>query len=82
MISKRPSILQKKKEYLTEAQNKENGNALLIDIDMRFSVDTEERQYSITEISDIIQLYAEGMQELFDFKGSTVWTLLYKIIKF
>lgn len=60
-------FIQNKKEYLTEAQDKEKGNALLVDIDMRFPVDTTERQYSISEISDIIQLYGESMQELLIF---------------
>ena len=61
-------FIRKHKEYLTEAQDKEKGNALLVDIDMRFSVNTTERQYSISEISDIIQLYGESMQELFMFE--------------
>ena len=61
-------FIKQQKEYLTEAQDKEKGNALLVDIDMRFPLDITERQYTISEISDIIQLYGESMQELFEFE--------------
>ena len=50
-------FVRNQKEYLTEAQDKEKGNALLVDIDMRFPLDITERQYNISEISDIIPYF-------------------------
>ena len=54
-------------EYLTETQDKENGGPLLIDIDMRFNQDVKERQFTIDEISAILELYSESLLEIFDF---------------
>ena len=58
----------KKPAYLTEVQNKQEGGPLLVDLDLRYPIDITERQYKVTDISDIIDLYAEGLQELFDFE--------------
>ena len=55
------------KEYLTEVQDKENGGPLLVDIDMRFPQEISERQYTLDEISGILELYCESFQELFNF---------------
>lgn len=58
----------KKPAYLTEVQNKQEGGPLLVDLDLRYPIDITERQYKVTDISDIIDLYAEGLQDLFDFE--------------
>ncbi len=56
-------------EYLTETQNKDEGGALLVDIDMRFSPTTQKRVYELSEISDIIELYADSLMELLCFSN-------------
>ena len=57
-------FIDKQLEYLTETQNKETGGALLVDIDMRFDLKTKKRVYELSEISDIVELYAESLIEL------------------
>ena len=57
-------FIDKQLEYLTETQNKETGGALLVDIDMRFDLKTKKRVYALSEISDIVELYAESLIEL------------------
>jgi P4 family phage/plasmid primase-like protien len=54
----------KNHEYLTETQDKINGGPLLIDIDMRFTEDVKERQFTIDEISAILELYSESLIEI------------------
>ena len=52
------------KETTKETQNKETGGALLVYIDMRFDLKTKKRVYELSEISDIVELYAESLIEL------------------
>jgi len=59
-------FVDKKAEYLTEAQNKEGPAPLLVDIDMRYSTDVTERQHTEGEINDILDMYLESIQELYD----------------
>ena len=60
-------VLKKKnKEYLTEAQDRENGGAILIDFDFRYSTAITERQHSEEHINDIVELYVEKIHELFN----------------
>ena len=54
------------KEYLTEAQDKENGGPILVDLDFRYSTEITERQHSEEHINDIIELYVEKIHHLFD----------------
>ena len=61
----------KEKEYLTEIQDRENGGPLLVDIDMRFGTDIKERVVSLSTISDIVELYGDALQDLFNFDKST-----------
>ena len=52
-------VLKKKnKEYLTEAQDRENGGAILVDFDFRYSTEITERQHSEEHINDIVELYS------------------------
>ena len=69
-------VLKKKnKEYLTEAQDRENGGAILIDFDFRYSTEITERQHSEEHINDIVELYVEKIHELFnlDKKSFTIY---------
>lgn len=53
-------------EYITESQDKINGGPILIDIDLRYSQDTTERQFNITHINDFIELFSEKISMLFN----------------
>ena len=65
----------KKPEYLTETQNKEEGGPLLVDLDLRYPIEIKERQYKESDISDIVDLYAESLQELLDIEEELVFTI-------
>ena len=56
-------------EHLTEAQDKANGGPLLVDIDMKFDISVKDRTFGLTTISDIVELYSEGLAELFNFES-------------
>lgn len=51
-------------EYLTEKQNIENA-PLVLDIDMRYERDIDERQHTKEHIIDLINLYCENISKLF-----------------
>ena len=56
-------FVKKKLEYLTEKQLENNG-PILIDIDLRYSIDVETRQHSREHILDLINLlYLEELKE-------------------
>ena len=57
-------FVNKKKEYLTERQDRINGGTLLVDIDMRFSEDVTTRKFNINHLSDILELYGDAIQEV------------------
>ena len=57
-------FVDKKAEYLTEAQNKIDGGPLLVDLDIRYPVEIKSRKHG-EKINDIIDLYLESIQELF-----------------
>ena len=52
-------------EYITEKQCIENG-PLLIDIDMKYSVEIKERQHTQDHIIDLIMLYAAKILEIYN----------------
>lgn len=54
-------FVKQKNEYLTE---KQNGNAMVVDIDFRYSYDTTEKQYTKQTIEDIIVLYGEVIKKV------------------
>ena len=56
----------KKPEYLTETQNKIEGGPLLVDLDLKYPVEITNRQHKEGDISDIVDLYVESIQELFN----------------
>lgn len=59
-------------EYITESQNRDSIGPLVIDFDFRFNKDIKERQHDVSLISDIIELYGEVINKLFDIKHETV----------
>jgi P4 family phage/plasmid primase-like protien len=52
---------QNKPEYLTEAQDKENGGPILVDFDFRYSTNITERQHTSEHIYDMVELYVEKL---------------------
>uniref|UniRef100_A0A6C0AYG7 SF3 helicase domain-containing protein n=1 Tax=viral metagenome TaxID=1070528 RepID=A0A6C0AYG7_9ZZZZ len=54
-----------KKEYLTEKQRIEDA-PLVIDIDMRYSVEIKERQHTKDHIIDLIDIYTKAIYKLFN----------------
>ena len=50
-------------EYLTEAQNK-NGGPILVDLDLRYSTDVEERKHTESHILDIVNIYLTEISKI------------------
>jgi P4 family phage/plasmid primase-like protien len=50
-------------EYLTEKQLREDG-PIMIDIDLRYSPDTTEKQHTADHVVDVIMLYVEKIKQL------------------
>ncbi len=59
-----------KMEYMTEKQIIENG-PLLIDIDLRYNSDVQERQHTPEHIIDLIMLYANKISTIFKINNKT-----------
>lgn len=57
----RDVFVNKKPEYLTEVQLKNNQRPLVIDFDFRYSTDVKERKHSIEHIEDIIMIYMDTL---------------------
>jgi len=58
------SVFEKKrKEYLTERQNKENPFAMPVDFDFRYNYDVNSRQHSKEHIQDMICEYSDLLKE-------------------
>jgi len=62
-------LKRKDKEYLTEKQRDTDG-PIAIDIDLRHSYETDERQYSKEHIIDLIDCYMEELKEMFQMDDS------------
>jgi P4 family phage/plasmid primase-like protien len=67
-------FIKKKKEYLTEKQQNENG-PILIDFDFRYSYDVTQRQHTSEHISDMIQLYLDELKDIFIFKENVAFPI-------
>tara|TARA_X000000368_G_C23058036_1_gene725062 strand:- start:4475 stop:7273 length:2799 start_codon:yes stop_codon:yes gene_type:complete len=56
--------------YLTELQDKENGNPILIDLDFKFDkTDFKERKINEEIIFDIVESYVENINNYFDLEN-------------
>jgi len=70
-------FVDKKFEFLTEAQYKEAG-VILIDLDLKYKSDIDERQHTETHIVDILQVYLKHIAALMKVKDKTefpIWVL-------
>lgn len=57
-------------EYLTEKQLANNGG-ILVDIDLRFPYECDERKYSREHISDLIEFYLAKLIDMYQFDEDT-----------
>jgi P4 family phage/plasmid primase-like protien len=57
-------------EYLTEKQLESEG-PILVDVDLRFPLDTSERQYSKEHIEDLIEAYLVELKKIYQFDEET-----------
>jgi len=55
----------KQQEFLTEAQLQTAG-PILIDLDFRYDVEIDERQHNEDHLSDLIELYLQGLKKIVD----------------
>jgi hypothetical protein len=55
-----------KMEYLTEKQL-ENNCPILVDLDLRFSIDITKRQYTKEHIEDLVDCYLDEIKKIFQF---------------
>jgi P4 family phage/plasmid primase-like protien len=53
-------------EFLTEKQL-DRGGPIVVDIDLRYTYETTEKQYKKTHIDDIVQIYLEQLKHIFIF---------------
>ena len=60
------------KEYLTEKQREGDG-PILIDLDLRHTYDTDERQYTKEHIDDLIDIYLEVLKEIYQMDETTAF---------
>ena len=56
-----------KEEYLTE---KQNGNAIAVDIDFRHSFDTTSRQYTYEHIENLVYTYTNELKQMLNMTGN------------
>ena len=67
-------FVNKKMEYLTEKQIKENG-PILIDLDFRYNYAVEERQHGKENIIDILGLYLDVLKDIFVFEENKTFPI-------
>ena len=53
-------------EFLTEKQLETSG-PIVVDIDLRYTYETEEKQYKKAHIDDIVQIYLEQLKHIYIF---------------
>ena len=70
----RDVLSQNKKEYLTEKQ-RDNDGPILVDLDLRHTYDTDERQYTKEHIDDLIDIYLEELKQIYQMDESTAFTV-------
>ena len=59
-------FVNKKPEYLTEAQRHDGNIPILVDLDFRYDPKIKSRQHSIDHIQDLLELYMEAFKHYFD----------------
>lgn len=62
-------------DYLTEKQN--DTGPILIDIDMRFDINTNKRQYTFDHVTDLIYIYLTNLTKMYQFSdGDKFFTFI------
>ena len=70
----RDVLAQNKKEYLTEKQ-RDNDGPILVDLDLRHTYDTDERQYTKEHVDDLVDIYLEELKQIYQMDESTAFTV-------
>jgi P4 family phage/plasmid primase-like protien len=68
----RDVVSKNKKEYLTEKQREDDG-PILVDLDLRHTYDTDERQYTKEHIDDMVDIYLEELKQIFQMDETTAF---------
>jgi P4 family phage/plasmid primase-like protien len=68
------TIAKNNPEYLTEVQLPTNGS-ILVDVDLRFLYECTERKYNRDHISDIIELYLQELNAMYQFDEDTMFNV-------
>lgn len=68
----RDKLVKNEKEYLTEKQ-RQNDGPILIDIDMRHTYETDERQYTKEHIDDLVYIYLEELRLIYQMDETTAF---------
>lgn len=63
-------ILKGKDEFLTETQIKEKG-PILVDLDLRYSLNCKTRQYTQDHVQELICTYLDVLKEIYQFDNSS-----------
>jgi hypothetical protein len=63
-------FVNKIKEYLTEAQLKENGQ-MAVDLDFRYARDIEQRQHTAEHVINIVLAYLDEFKKIYAFDGDS-----------
>ena len=71
----RDIVATNKPEYLTELQRANNG-PMLVDLDLHFPYECEQRYYTKDHIDDLIGAYLEELKRIFQFDDSTQFDVL------
>ena len=66
----RDVLSKNKKEYLTEKQRDGDG-PILVDLDLRHTYETDERQYTKEHVDDMIDIYLEELKQIYQMDDST-----------
>lgn len=68
-------IKKNKKEYLTENQFHDDSAPIMIDIDLHFALETEERIYNMDHIDDLVDLYLAELPKIYQFDGDAAFNI-------
>lgn len=74
----RDIFVENKKEYLTEVQLKTNERPLLVDFDFRYNTTVKHRKHGIEHIEDIIMIYIDSINRIFNMNTSVPVFVLQK----
>ena len=60
-------LINNNREYLTELQLNDGTEPILVDLDFRYPLNTEERKYTKEHITNLIDVYLDELPKIFNF---------------